>query len=104
MADVAVRSAAVATYRDLCADGHEVDCFLVADPCGVDGFGDEARTRLCIVDPGFRAVRWSDRPPVLARAVERVAVRIAAIRLRGLVVRAGRRVKYDAFVRPRWRS
>jgi hypothetical protein len=100
--DDAVRRAALETYRDLVAEGHEVDCFLVADPHTVEHFGDASRTRLCVVDHGFRAERWSDRSPGLARAVERAAVRAATTRLRALVARANRRAAYDAFVQPRW--
>jgi hypothetical protein len=99
--DDAVRDATIATYRDLVAEGHDVDCFLVADPRSLDGFGDDARTRLCVVDHGYRAERWSRCSPLLARAVERASLRAATKRLRALVARADRRAAYDAFVQPR---
>ena len=101
MDDDAVRSAALATYRDLVAEDHEVDCFLVADPRALDGFGDDARTRLCVVDHEFRAERWSSRSPALARVTQSLLVRVAALRLRRLLAQANRRVAYDAFVQPR---
>jgi hypothetical protein len=104
MDDDAVRSAAIATYRDLVAEDHEVDCFLVADPRGLDGFGVDARTRLCVVDHEFRAERWSNRSPALARVTEYLLVRVAALRLRRLLARANRRVAYDAFIQPRWQG
>ena len=100
--DDAVRDATLESYRALVTEGHEVDCFLVADPRSVDDFGDADRTRLCVVDHGFRAERWSGRPPGLARAVEVTCVRAATVRLRALVARAHRRAAYDAFVEPRW--
>jgi hypothetical protein len=102
--DDAVRSAAIETYRDLVAEGHVVDCFLVADPRAVDGFGDDARTRLCVVDHEFRAERWTSRSSSPARIAEALFVRAAAVRLRRLLARTGRRVSYDAFVEPRWRE
>src|SRR5262245_3190710 len=102
MDDDAVRTAAIATYRDLVAEDHEVDCFLVADPRALEGFGDDARTRLCVVDHEFRAERWTRRSPALARMAHDLLVRVAALRLRGLLARANRRVAYDAFIQPRW--
>lgn len=99
--DDAVRRATLETYRDLVAEGHEVDCFLVADPRAIEGSDDVVRTRLCVVDHGFRADRWSDRSPALAGVVERASVRAAMLRLRALVARTDRRDAYDAFVQPR---
>src|SRR5262249_45172590 len=103
MEDDAVRSAAVATYHELLVEGHDVDCFLVGDPSTLDGFGD-ARTRLCVVDHGFRPEPWTDRAPMMGRSVERARVRMAAVRLHALLARADRRDAYDAFVEPRWRT
>ena len=100
MDDDAVRAVALDTYRDLVAQGHEVDCFLVAAPGAVDGFGDGDRTRLCVVDHEFRAERWTNRSPALARAAESLLVRAAAVRQRRLLTRANRRAPYDAFVQP----
>ena len=99
--DDGVRSAALEAYRDLVADGHEVDCFLIADPKGVDGFGGAERTRLCVVDHGFRRERWSNRSRALGRTVERASVRAATLRLNAIVARAHQRAAYDAFVQPR---
>ena len=101
MDDAAVRDATIATYRDLVAAGHDVDCFLVADPRRLDAFTGD-RTRLCVVDHGFRAGRWAQRPPAVASAAEAVMVRAARRRLRAMVGRSNRRVPYDAFVHPRW--
>ena len=104
MDDDAVRSAALDTYRELVAEHHEVDCFLVADPRALDGFDDDARTRLCVVDHEFRSERWAGRSPAIVRVAESVMVRVAAMRLRRLLARANRRARYDAFVQPRWRG
>jgi hypothetical protein len=102
MDDDAVRSAALATYRELVAEDHDVDWFLVADPRALDGFDGDTRTRLCVVDHEFRAERWARRSPALARLAESVMVRVAVMRLRRLLGRANRRKRYDAFVQPRW--
>jgi hypothetical protein len=101
MDDAAVRDATTATYRDLVAAGHDVDCFLVADPRALDAFTGDP-TRLCVVDHGFRADRWEHRPRVVTAAAEALMVRAAGRRLRAMVGRANRRVEYDAFVHPRW--
>jgi hypothetical protein len=102
MDDDAIRDAAAETYRELVAEGHDVDCFVVADPSTVEGFTGEARTRLCVVDHGFRSEQWSRRPPTIASAAEAVMVRVAASRLRALLARADRRAGYDAVIEPRW--
>jgi hypothetical protein len=102
MDDAAVRRAAEATYRDLAAVGHEVDCFVVGDPRVVEGFAGAERTQLCVVDDGFRSEQWEGRAPAVVRTAREVMVRVAATRLRALVARADRRSAYDAFVQPRW--
>jgi hypothetical protein len=98
--DDAVRRAALDVYHELTAAGHEVDCFVIADPNGVDGFLED-RTRLCVVDQGFRRERWSNRSPALTRVVERASIRAAGMRLNTIVARAHHRLAYDAFVQPR---
>jgi len=100
MDDDRVRSAVFGSYHDLVAEGHEVDCFLVADPCALDGFGEDARTRLCVVDPELRAEGWMSRSPALARVAASLHARVAAARLDRLLSRSNRRVPYDAFVQP----
>jgi hypothetical protein len=102
MDDVAVRRAAEATYHDLAEAGHEVDCFVVGDPRAVEGFAGAERTRLCVVDDGFRSERWRGRAPAVAGVAREVMARVAVTRLRALVTRADRRAAYDAFVQPRW--
>jgi len=100
--DDAVRRAAEVTYRDLVGEGHEVDCFVVGDPRVVGEFGPDDRTRLCVVDAGFRLEHWEARAPAVARAARLATARVAATRLRTLVMRAHRRAAYDAFVQPQW--
>jgi len=100
--DDAVRDAATVTYHELVAEGHEVDCFVMADPRAVDAFADGDRTQLCVVDHGYRAEQWEGRSAAVARAAHGVMARVAAARLRALVTRADRREAYDAFVQPRW--
>jgi hypothetical protein len=101
-----VRRAATTTYRHLVAAGHEVDCFVIGDPRVVGAFEVDAgvgdRTRLCVIDDGFRSETWDGRAPVLARAAQQTMARVAARRLRALVTRANARAEYDAFVQPRW--
>ena len=97
-----VRRAVTATYRELVAAGHEVDCFVIGDPRLVDELEVEDRTRLCVVDDGFRSGTWATRAPAMARAVRQAMVRVAAGRLRAVVTRAQRHAEYDAFVQPRW--
>jgi hypothetical protein len=97
-----VRRAATVTYRELVDEGHEVDWFVIGDPRVVDGLEVDDRTRLCVVDDGFRAERWEARAPAVTRAAQHAMVRVAATRLRALVARAQRRSAYDAFVQPRW--
>ena len=100
--DDAVRHATTLTYRELVAEGHDVDCFVTGDPRVVGEFADQDRTRLCVVDHGYRAEPWEARSPAVARTAQRVMARVAAARLRALVTRAHRREAYDAFVQPRW--
>jgi len=100
--DAAVRRVAATTYRDLLAEGHDVDCFVVGDPRCAESLAAPDRTRLCVVDDGFRAERWQAGRPAVARAVQQAMARIAATRLRAVVARAHRRASYDAFVQPRW--
>jgi hypothetical protein len=100
--DDAVRRAVAATYRDLVGEGHEVDCFVVGDPRVVGELATDDRTRLCVVDDGFRSEHWEARAPAVTRAAQRAMARVAATRLRTLLTRAHRRMPYDAFVQPRW--
>ncbi len=100
--DAAVLHAATLTYRELIVEGHDVDCFVMADPRFVGEFADGDRTQLCVVDHGYRAERWEARSAAIARATKRVMARVAAARLRALVTRAHQCEMYDAFVQPRW--
>jgi hypothetical protein len=97
-----VRRAATDTYRELVAEGHEVDCFVVGDPRAVDAFAADDRTRLCVVDDGYRSEQWEARAPAVARVAQQAMARVAAARLRTLVTRSHRRAAYDAFVQPDW--
>ena len=81
--DDAVRRAADVTYHDLVTEGHEVDCFVVGDPRVVSAFGGD-RTRLCVVDDGFRSEQWQAQAPAIARAAQQLMTRVAARRLRAL--------------------
>ena len=98
--DHAVYDAARVTYRELVAEDHDVDCFLVGSPTRLDGFATD-RTRLCVVDSGFRAGRWTRLPAPIARLVRAGVVHGAERRLRGAFTRAARRAAYDAVVEPR---
>jgi len=102
MEDVAVRRATATTYRELVAAGHAVDCFVVGDPRRVEDLEPGDRTRLCVVDDGFRSERWASRAPTVTRTAQQLMARVAARRLRALVARSHRRLEYDAFVQPRW--
>ena len=100
--DDAVRRAAETTYRDLVGEGHEVDCFVVGDPRRVEDLEPGDRTRLCVVDDGFRSERWAPRAPTVTRTAQQLMARVAATRLRTLLTRAHRRMPYDVFVQPPW--
>ena len=102
MEDVAVRRATATTYRELVAAGHDVDCFLVGDPRVAEALEAFDRTRLCVVDDGFRSEQWAARAPTVTRSAQQLMARVATARLRAVVARAHRRAAYDAFVQPRW--